>query len=63
MQSRPGCLSKNDPFEINRYTVEGIVAPSSAPPAIDVVGSPRNQIRSHPLIRSVSTFFGPASPR
>ena len=63
IQSRPDCLSKNDPFEIDRYTLEGIVGPSSAPPVIDVVGPPRSQIRSHPLIRSVSTFFGPASPR
>ena len=62
IQSRPDCLSKNDPFEIDRYTLEGIVGPSPAPPVIDVVGPPRNQIRSHPLIRSVSTFRGPASP-
>ena len=63
IQSRPDCLSKSDPFEIDRYTLEGTVGPSPAPPVIDVVGPPRSQIRSHPLIRSVSTFFGPASPR
>jgi hypothetical protein len=63
IQRRPDGLAKSDPFEIGRYTLEGIVRPSPAPPAIDVIGSPRNQIRSHPLSRSVSTFFGPATPR
>jgi hypothetical protein len=57
IQRRPDCLSENEPFEIDRYRLEGIVGPGTVPPLISVVGRRRGERRSFPLIASVSTLL------
>jgi hypothetical protein len=56
IQRRPDCLSESEPFEIDRYTLEGNVDPASVPPGVILIGPPRRERRSHPLIGSVSTL-------
>jgi murein DD-endopeptidase MepM/ murein hydrolase activator NlpD len=64
IQRRPDCLSKNEPFEIDRFTLEGNVDPATAaPPRVTVIGPRRRLRRSHPLITSVATFLPPVRPR
>jgi hypothetical protein len=63
IQRRPDCLSESEPFEIDRYTLEGNVDRATVPPLISVIGSPRRERRSHPLIGSVSTLLPPDRPR
>ncbi len=59
IQERPNPLSKSEPFEINRYTVEGTVDLStSVPPQITVTGPPHRERRSLPLIGSVISLSG-----
>lgn len=63
IQRRPDCLSQNEPFEIDRYTIEGVVDPGTVPPRTSVIGRPRGERRSFPLIMSVSTLFANRSGR
>jgi murein DD-endopeptidase MepM/ murein hydrolase activator NlpD len=63
IQRRPDCLSQNEPFEIDHYTLAGTVGPGSALPRITVIGSRRRERRSHPLITSVTTLLPPERPR
>jgi hypothetical protein len=56
IQRRPDCLSESEPFEIDRYTLEGNVDPASVFPRIILVGPPRREGRSLPLVGSVGTF-------
>ena len=56
IQRRPDCLSQNEPFEIDRYTIEGVAGPGTVPPRISVIGRRHGERRSFPLIRSVSTL-------
>jgi hypothetical protein len=60
IQSRPDCLSPSEPFEIDRFTLQGTAAPTGTPGRIRVIGPPRRERRSLPLIRSVDTFLPPA---
>lgn len=57
IQLRPDCLSPSEPFEIDRYTLDGTADPAIGPPGRPgVIGRPRRQQRSIPLILSVATF-------
>jgi murein DD-endopeptidase MepM/ murein hydrolase activator NlpD len=60
IQSRPDCLSRSEPFEIDRYTLQGTAAPTGPPGRIRVIGPSRRERRSLPLILSVATFLPPA---
>jgi Peptidase family M23 len=60
IERRPDCLSQGEPFEIDRYTLDGTVDPASVPPHFGVIGPRRRERRSLPLIRSVETLFPPA---
>jgi murein DD-endopeptidase MepM/ murein hydrolase activator NlpD len=60
IQSRPGCLSRSEPFEIDRFTLQGTAAATGTPGRIRVIGPSRRERRSLPLIRSVDTFLPPA---
>jgi murein DD-endopeptidase MepM/ murein hydrolase activator NlpD len=62
IQRRPDCLSENEPFEIDRFTLEGIVDPATVPPRVHIIGPPRRERRSYPLIVSVSTLLAPDRP-
>ena len=54
IQERPDPLSKSEPFEIDRYTMEGTVdLATSVPPKVLVTGSPHRERRSLPVIGSV----------
>jgi murein DD-endopeptidase MepM/ murein hydrolase activator NlpD len=61
IQRRPDCLSQSEPFEIDRYTLEGTVGPQPTPTHIRIVGPRRHERRSHPLITSVITL-SPSRP-
>jgi Peptidase family M23 len=63
IQRRPDCLSQSEPFEIDRYTLEGSAGPGTTPTRVVVVGPRRHERRSHPLIRSVATLLAPQRPR
>ena len=63
IQRRPDCLSQSEPFEIDRYTLEGSAGPGTTPTQVSVVGPQRQERRSHPLIRSVATLLAPQRPR
>jgi murein DD-endopeptidase MepM/ murein hydrolase activator NlpD len=64
IQRQPSCLSSaSEPFEIDRYTLDGTVGPVTAPPRIDVIGRPRRELGSYPLIASVATFLPPLRTR
>ena len=60
IQSRPDCLSRSEPFEIDRYTLQATAVPTGPPGGIRVVGPSRPQRRSLPLVLSVATFLPPA---
>ena len=54
IQERSDPLSKSEPFEIDRYTVQGTVdLATSVPSQVTVTGSPHRERRSLPLIYSV----------
>ena len=63
VQRRPDCLSANEPFEIDRFKLQGMADPNSPVPHIKIVGPSRRERRSHPLILSVATFLPPDPPR
>jgi hypothetical protein len=63
IQRRPDCLSQSEPFEIDRYTLEGSAGPETTPTRVSVVGPRRHERRSHPLISSVATLLAPQRPR
>jgi hypothetical protein len=63
IQRRPGCLSKNEPFEIDRFKLQGMADPNSPVPHIKIKRTPRAERRSLPLILSVATFMPPHRPR
>ena len=56
IQRRPDCLSASEPFEIDRFKLQGLADPNSPVPHIKIVGTPRRERRSLPLIRSAVTF-------
>jgi murein DD-endopeptidase MepM/ murein hydrolase activator NlpD len=62
IQLQPSCLSPNEPFEIDRYTLQGRAGTPSASGRIAVTGPPLNERRTYPLIRSVATFLPPLRP-
>ena len=50
-------LSSNSlPFEIDRFRFEGTAEAGSTPGGIAVTGTPHDERRSHPLVRSVSSY-------
>jgi hypothetical protein len=57
IQRRPDCFSASEPFEIDRFKLQGMADPNSPVPHIKVVGTPRRERRSLPLILSVATLF------
>jgi hypothetical protein len=63
IQRRPDCLSASEPFEIDRFKLQGMADPTSVPPHIKIVRKPRRERRSLPLIRSVATFSLSDPPR
>jgi Peptidase family M23 len=63
IQRHAFCLSTSEPFEIDRYTLQGMAGPASGPSGIDLVGPRRRVLQSYPLIRSVATFRPPVRPR
>jgi hypothetical protein len=63
VQRRPDCLSESEPFEIDRYTLQGMADPTSSPPHVRIVGTPRRARRSLPLVLSVATLSPPDPPR
>ena len=63
IQSRPDCLSRNLPFEIDRFRLQGLAGLTSHAPRIDLVGRARSERRSHPLIRSIIRMGPPARAR
>jgi murein DD-endopeptidase MepM/ murein hydrolase activator NlpD len=63
IQREPDCLSENEPFEIDRYTLDGTVdQATTTPPHVVVIGPVRPEDRSYPLIESVTTFFAADVP-
>jgi len=60
IQSGPSFFSDSLPFEIDHFTLEGTTEAHPTPPRINVVGTAHRELRSHPLIRSV-TRLGPDS--
>lgn len=60
IQNRPDCLSRSEPFEIDRFRLQGAGAATGTPGRIRVIGPPRRERRSLPLIPSVETFLPPA---
>jgi Peptidase family M23 len=54
VQGRPDCLSESEPFEIDRFTLEGTANPTSPVPHVEIVGRPRRERRSLPLIYAVA---------
>lgn len=62
IQRQPSCLSPSEPFEIDRYTLDGTAGPVTAQPRIDVI-RPRRELRSYPLVHSVATFLPPLRTR
>ena len=63
IQREPDCLSENEPFEIDRYTLDGTVDQATTTlPRVGVIGPVRPEDRSYPLIESVTTFFAPDVP-
>lgn len=56
IQRRPDCLSESEPFEIDRFRLEGSADPNSPVPHIKIVGTPRVERRSLPLILAVATL-------
>jgi hypothetical protein len=63
IQRRPDCLSKNEPFEIDRFNLQGMADPNSPVPHIKIKRTPRVERRSLPMILSVATFMPPDRPR
>jgi murein DD-endopeptidase MepM/ murein hydrolase activator NlpD len=63
IQQRPDCLSESDPFQIDRYTLQGEAGAETAAPNISLVGPRGRRLRSLPLIRSVAAFSPPARHR
>jgi murein DD-endopeptidase MepM/ murein hydrolase activator NlpD len=61
VQRRPDCLSESEPFEIDRYKLQGMADPTSTPPNVRIVGTPHRERRSLPLVLSVATL-SPADP-
>jgi murein DD-endopeptidase MepM/ murein hydrolase activator NlpD len=59
IQRRPDCLSQSEPFEIDRYTLEGTAGPETTPTHVSIIGPRRHERRSHPLITSVTTLLPP----
>ncbi|MGI8715602.1 MAG: M23 family metallopeptidase [Solirubrobacteraceae bacterium] len=62
IQRAPDCLSESEPFEIDRYTLEGTAGPESALPHVSVIGPQSRERRSLPLIKSVTTLLPPERP-
>jgi murein DD-endopeptidase MepM/ murein hydrolase activator NlpD len=62
IQRRPDCFSRNEPFEIDRYKLQGIADPNSPVPDIRIVRTPRRERRSLPLILSVAKLLPPDPP-
>ena len=56
IQRRPDCLSASEPFEIDRFKLQGMADPNSPVPHIKVVRTPRRERRSLPLNLSVATL-------
>ncbi len=55
----PDPLTSNSlPFEIDHFTLEGNVAPSSTPTHVVIAGPARPQRRAEPLVDSVCSFDG-----
>lgn len=59
----PRLLSENEPFEIDRYTLEGTVGPETTLMRVSIIGRRRRERQSHPLINSVTTLLPPERPR
>ena len=53
---RPDCLSESEPFEIERFRFEGSADPNSPVPHVKLVGTPRRERGSLPLIHAVATL-------
>ena len=59
IQDQPDALSKSEPFEIDRFTLQGTIDPAtSVPPELTVTGPPHPERRSLPLIGSVINLPG-----
>jgi hypothetical protein len=56
IQRRPDCLSESEPFEIDRYKLEGIADPATPVPHIKIVGRPGRERRSLPLVHTMATL-------
>lgn len=64
IQKRPDPLSDSVPFEIDNFTLEGNLDPTSTPPTVTLIGTPHRVRNSHPLATSVTTLTpGPATER
>ena len=62
VQRRPDCLSESEPFEIDRYKLQGMADPTSRLPHVKLVGAPGSERRSLPLILSVATLSPASAP-
>ena len=58
IQDRPDALSKSEPFEIDRFTLQGTVSATADPTKVTVTGPPHRERRSLPLIYSVISLPG-----
>jgi murein DD-endopeptidase MepM/ murein hydrolase activator NlpD len=56
IQRRPDCLSESEPFEIDRFTLQGMADPASPVPHVKLVGPRRHERRALPLILSVANL-------
>lgn len=56
IQRRPDCLSESEPFEIDRFTLQGMADPASPVPHVKLVGPRRRERRALPLILAVANL-------
>jgi Peptidase family M23 len=56
IQRRPDCLSESEPFEIDRFTLQGMADPASPVPHVKLVGPRRRERHALPLILSVAAL-------
>ncbi len=48
--------SNSLPFEIDRFRLQGNAEPSDTPGQLTITGEPRDMVRAHPLLKSVTAY-------
>jgi Peptidase family M23 len=59
IQDGPSFTTSNSlPFEFDQYRLQGVAGPATTPTAVDIIGTPRGERRSYPLITSIAAYRG-----